>query len=241
MQQKALVIELGLVDYQEAREMQLRLQQQRQEGLWPDLLILAEHPSTITLGRSGSFKHILASSGDLAGRGIAVYEVERGGDVTYHGPGQLVAYPIIDLSCRGKDIHMYVHQLEEVVIRVLRHFGITAGRRAGYPGVWIGSAKITALGVSVSKWVTMHGLALNVNPDLSCFGLIVPCGIREAEVTSIKQVLNVEGRPEPDINEVARQFKLEFADVFGYRLVKVDLYKMQVEDNDAWLNRFGET
>lgn len=228
MQQKALVMELGLVDYQEAWAMQLRLQQQRQEGLWPDLLILAEHPSTITVGRSGNAKHILVSSADLAGRGISVYEVERGGGVTYHGLGQLVVYPILDLSCRGKDIHMYVHQLEEVVIRVLLHFGIAAGRRAGYPGVWIGSAKIAALGVSVSRWVTMHGLALNVNPDLSCFDLIVPCGIREAGVTSIKQVINAEGRAEPDIEEVVRRLKLEFAAVFGYRLVKVDFYKMQV-------------
>lgn len=206
----------GRVDYQAARGFQLEMQRCRREGLITDTLVLAEHPPTITVGRDGGFEHILADSGELARQGIKVYQVERGGSVTYHGPGQLVAYPVIDLARRGRDLHRFIHRLEEAAIRVLEHYSITAARLEGHRGVWVGSGKIAAVGVALEGWVTMHGLALNVNPDPAHFELIVPCGLVGKGVTGMARLLAGTGRPVPNLDEVAGLFQREFAAVFDY-------------------------
>jgi len=200
---------LGLVPYAEALELQNRLVAQRRAGDIPDTLLLLEHPHVITLGTSAHRDNILID--DEQGRllGIDVFETGRGGDVTYHGPGQLVGYPILDLKPDRCDLHRYVRDLEEVLIRALASFGIGAGRKEGLTGVWVGDEKIAAIGVRVSSgWITSHGFALNVNTDLSFFGSIVPCGITQYGVTSMERVL---GSPQ-DIgvvgDEVANQLEL---------------------------------
>jgi len=156
-------------------------------------LLLAEHdPPVITLGRRGKAEHVLASRELLAARGIELHESQRGGDVTYHGPGQLVAYPIIRLDPRRRSVHGYVWSLEESVIRLLDKYGLRGERRRGYTGVWVGREKIAAVGVAIQKWVAWHGLALNVGADLSGFDLIVPCGIRGYGVTSLSRLVGKE-------------------------------------------------
>jgi lipoate-protein ligase B len=153
-------------------------------------LVLVEHdPPVITLGRGSDAAHVTASRERLAREGIEVHESSRGGDVTYHGPGQLVGYPILRLDLHGRDIHRYLRDLEEVLIRLLTRFGVEGRRSAGLTGVWVGDEKIAAIGVAVSRWVTYHGFALNVTPDLGHFGLIVPCGIRDKGVTSLARLL----------------------------------------------------
>lgn len=234
---KLLVLELGQMDYQQARSIQLMLQSKRQRGLLPDLLVLAEHPPTITIGRDGGLSYILASKEQLQQKGITVFEVERGGSVTYHGPGQLMAYPILDLAQRHRDIHLYIQQLEQVIINLLRHYGIDAGRKDGLRGVWVGSSKITAIGVAVSRWITMHGLALNIQPDLSHFQLIVPCGLVGLGVTSLAKELEQHSQAVPNYQEVQKLFQEEFCRVFAYRPEPVSLSELQVENENASYTR----
>src|SRR6185369_5119186 len=154
-----------------------------------DLLLLVEHPPVVTLSRSSKEAHLLASPELLATRGVAVHEVERGGDVTFHGPGQLVGYPIIDLTRHRKDLHWYLRQVEEALIVALGRFGIAAERNVGYTGVWTQGRKIASIGVHARDWVTWHGFALNVSTDLTYFDLIVPCGIQSVTMTSIAREL----------------------------------------------------
>lgn len=206
------VFELGRVPYREAWELQHRLFEQRAASAIPDTLLLVEHPPTITLGRAGGRDHLLASAEELATRGIEVLEIDRGGDVTYHGPGQVVAYPILDLSRLLPDLNRYVRALEETMMRVLRDHGVEPERVAGMSGVWVGGAKVGAVGVRVKEWITMHGFALNVNTDLSGFGLIVPCGLHGRPVTSLARLL---GHP-LDLAEVRRQVASALAGVFGF-------------------------
>jgi lipoyl(octanoyl) transferase len=176
----------GLVGYQAASELQAKLVSLRRAGEIPDTLLLLEHPHVITLGSSSRDEHVLLSAEERAARMIELYPSGRGGDVTYHGPGQLVGYPILDLKPDRCDLHAYLRDLEEVLIRVLRDLGIEAGRAPGLTGVWIADRKIAAIGVRVSSgWVTSHGFALNVDPDLSFFDAIVPCGLHDHRVTSI--------------------------------------------------------
>jgi lipoyl(octanoyl) transferase len=175
---------LGLVPYEEAWALQGRMAAERRGGLIPDTLILLEHPHTYTIGRSGTRDHVFLDEADLAARGITCLDVDRGGDVTYHGPGQLVGYPIIDLGPQP-DVGLYLRNLEGCLIDVLADFGITAGRLPGYTGVWIGDRKIVAIGVKVSQGVTTHGFALNVSTDLSLFTHILACGIPDKGVTSM--------------------------------------------------------
>jgi lipoyl(octanoyl) transferase len=178
---------LGVVPYGEALELQAKLVAQRRAGLIPDQLLLLEHPHVITLGTSSHTDHILLDDAQRALLGIELYETGRGGDVTYHGPGQLVGYPILDLKPDRCDLHRYVRDLEEVLIRTIAAFGIVGTRRAGMTGVWVGDEKIAAIGVRVSSgWITSHGFSLNVNTDLRFFDAIVPCGIREYGVTSMR-------------------------------------------------------
>ncbi len=185
---------LGRVPYPEALALQRSLVEDRRAGLIPDTLLLVEHPHVLTLGvrGDGGRSHILATAEALASRGIEVYETGRGGDITYHGPGQVVGYPIIDLSPDRRDVHRYVRDLETVLIRVAADYGIRAGRVERLTGVWVGDEKVAAIGVRIARWITSHGFALNVNTDLEYFGLIVPCGISERGVTSLARLL---GRP----------------------------------------------
>jgi lipoyl(octanoyl) transferase len=182
---------LGLIPYADALALQRELVEERRAGRIGDLLLLVEHPHVLTLGvrGDGGRSHILASAEALASRSIDVHETGRGGDITYHGPGQLVGYPIIDLKPDRCDVHRYVRDLEEVLIRVAADYGIEAGRVRGLTGVWVGGRKLAAIGVRIARWITSHGFALNVTTDLEYFNLIVPCGIADGGVTSLAALL----------------------------------------------------
>ena len=204
---------LGLVPYGEALELQRALVEDRRRGRVGDLLLLVEHPHVITLGvrGDGGRSHILASPDALAARGVDVHETGRGGDVTYHGPGQIVGYPIIDLKPDRCDVHRYVRDLEEVLIRTARDFGVEASRVEGLTGVWVGADKIAAIGVRIARWITSHGFAFNLATDLDNFNLIVPCGIADRGVTSLERLT---GRP---IARAAVEDRIaaNFCSVFG--------------------------
>jgi lipoyl(octanoyl) transferase len=207
---------LGRIEYREALELQETLVEQRKMGLIPDQLLLLEHPDVITLGvkTRNDRSHVLASPETLEAEGVSVLATGRGGDVTFHGPGQLVGYPIFDLKPDRCDVHQYVRDLEEGLIRAVAEFGIQAGRVKGLTGIWVGpgggEAKLAAIGVRISRWVTSHGFALNISTDLSRFGLIVPCGIDDKPVTSMERVL---GRPVP-MAEVEEAVVRAFESVF---------------------------
>jgi len=214
-----LFCRLGTVDYAEAHRLQKELQAKRIAGEVDDTVLLLEHPPVLTMGRSAKERHIIAQPEALEARGIAVHEVGRGGDVTYHGPGQLVVYPIIDLKPNRRDVRKYMWSLEETMIRTCADLGLSATRIEGLNGAWIGERKVGAVGVRISRWVTMHGLALNANSDLTQFDLIVPCGIQDKAVTSISAEL---GRTVgvPDVTgPLARHF--------------AELYDTDVEWQDA--------
>ena len=209
---------LGRMEYREAWELQRERAAQRLAGEIPDTLLLLEHPPTLTLGRAADRGHIVATAERLEQEGVAVVESDRGGDVTYHGPGQLVGYPIFNLRAapHQPDLHRYVRSIEETMIRTVAAFGIEAGRFPGYPGVWTGldtpyPTKIAALGIRLSRWITHHGFALNVQTDLSHFDLIVPCGIHDYGVTSLTRLL---GRTVtlPEVLPIVLQ---AFTEVFG--------------------------
>jgi lipoyl(octanoyl) transferase len=203
---------LGLVPYAEALRLQRDLVEERRAGRVPDLLLLLQHPHVLTLGvrSNGGRSHVLATPKRLEELGVEVFETGRGGDVTYHGPGQVVGYPILDLRPDRCDVHRYVRDLEEVMIRVTASFGVSAGRVEGLTGAWVGGEKIGAIGVRISRWVTSHGFAYNVNTDLSFFNLIVPCGIAGRGVTSLARLL---GRQVPH-TEVEERFVGHFGEVF---------------------------
>jgi lipoyl(octanoyl) transferase len=183
---------LGLIAYAEALEVQRSLVEDRRAGRVGDLLLFVEHPHVLTLGARGDSgrSHILATADALAERGVAVHEAGRGGDITYHGPGQIVGYPIIDLRPDRCDVHRYVRDLEEVLIRAVAEYGVEAGRVEGLTGVWVGREKLAAIGVRISRWITSHGFALNVSTNLDYFNLIVPCGIPDRGVTSLARLLD---------------------------------------------------
>lgn len=202
---------LGFVPYGEALHLQKTLVEERRAGCVPDLLLLLQHPPVITLGvRRDSRSHVIASDGQLAMHGIELHEAGRGGDVTYHGPGQIVGYPILDLRPDRCDVHRYVRDLEEVMIRVCGDYGVTAHRVDGLTGAWVGTTKIGAIGVRISRWITSHGFAFNVNTRLEDFQLIVPCGITDRGVTSLRQLLGKE----LSIEDVEGRFIRRFAEVF---------------------------
>lgn len=207
-----VVRRLGTVPYAEGVALQKALVEERRGGTIPDTLLLLEHPHVITLGvkTRGATTNVTASRELLVSRGVELHESGRGGDVTYHGPGQLVGYPILDLRPDRCDVHRYVRDIEEVLIRTAAHFGIEAGRVPGYSGVWVGDSKVAAIGVRISRWITSHGFALNVTTDLSYFDLIVPCGIADRGVTSLQQLT---GRP-LTMDEVSDVLVREFCGVF---------------------------
>lgn len=232
-----LVAALGTAPYAEALELQRAAARARLDGLiTDDLLLLVEHPPVITLGRSSDDAHVLFGSRALAERGVELYEVERGGDVTFHGPGQLVGYPILDLAGHTPDLHWYLRQIEEALIRALAEFDIPAGRRAGRTGVWTEGRKIASIGVHARQWVTWHGFALNVTTDLSYFDLLIPCGIVGVTMTSVEEELrrrsDATGFALPPLlgEDVARAVTRSFAHVFGLeaRPIDTDALRAQV-------------
>jgi lipoyl(octanoyl) transferase len=219
------VVDLGLVPYVFACELQRELVEARKANAIPDVLLFCEHPHVITLGRNGKREHLRAGDRLLVQMQVEFHATDRGGDITYHGPGQIVGYPILDLTEHRRDIRWYVEQLEETMIRATRDFGIEAHRVAGKHGIWVGSAngiataeeKLAALGVHLSRWVTSHGFAYNVSTDLRYFDLIVPCGIQDARCTSLERIL---GRA-VETAEARGRLSAHFADVFGYSVRSV--------------------
>jgi lipoyl(octanoyl) transferase len=225
--------DLGKAPYRETWDLQARIQKRlidaklKRAGLIRagnlavsgeehDVLLFVEHPHVYTLGKSGKDSHLLKSDDELAELDATYVKIDRGGDITYHGPGQIVGYPVLDLDRYFTDIHKYLRFLEEVIIRVCADYGIEAGRIEKLTGVWVGEAKICAFGIKCSRWVTMHGFALNVNTHLDYFGHIVPCGITDKAVTSLSTLL---GRP-VDLNEVKDKILHHFAEQFDARVVK---------------------
>lgn len=220
-------VHLGTMPYAEALELQRAAARARISGAVPeDLLLLVEHPPVVTLGRSSKERHLVASPEYLRARGVELFEVERGGDVTFHGPGQLVGYPIFDLKRHKRDLHWYLRQVEEALIRALAAFGVPGERSAGYTGVWTRGPqtaeheprKVVSIGVHARDWVTWHGFALNVTTDLSYFGLIVPCGIAGVDMTSIAREL--DGAP-VSMTDTERQVTRAFGGVFALEPVEV--------------------
>jgi lipoyl(octanoyl) transferase len=207
---------LDRISYPDALALQRTLVEERRHDRIGDVLLLVEHPPVLTLGvrGDGGRSHILASPERLASLGIEVFETGRGGDVTYHGPGQIVGYPILDLKPDRQDVHRYVRDLEEVLIRTVADFGVEASRIAGLTGAWVGDRKIAAIGVRISRWVTSHGFALNHTTDLGHFGLILPCGISDRGVTSMAELGVMAGRSDVESQLVAR-----LAEVFDRNVI----------------------
>jgi lipoyl(octanoyl) transferase len=204
---------LGVVPYAEALQLQRELVEERRAGRVPDLLLLLQHPSVITLGvkGNGGRANVLATDARLTELGVDISETGRGGDVTYHGPGQIVGYPILDLKPDRCDVHRYVRDLEEVMIRVCADYGVSAGRIPGLTGTWVGNEKVGAIGVRISRWITSHGFAFNVNTNLADFQLIVPCGITDHGVTSLEKAT---GRTLA-VADVEDRVAIQFASVFA--------------------------
>ncbi len=215
-----VVRQLGRIEYHRAFELQKELLQQRLKGRIADTLLLLEHPPTITVGKLGKLENVLAAPAELARAGVSLIFTDRGGDVTYHGPGQVVGYPILDLRARSRDAHQYVHNLEEVLIRTLADYGIKSGRDHNHAGVWVNDMEIAALGLSIRKWITMHGFALNVNTELDHFTLINPCGFANKTATSMVHLLGYE----PPVDGVTEHLLAHFAEVFEVELKFADDY-----------------
>ncbi|MGH9714602.1 MAG: lipoyl(octanoyl) transferase LipB [Candidatus Acidiferrales bacterium] len=215
------VVDLGLLHYGPACELQRELVRARKDGMIPDVLLLCEHPHVITLGRNGQRENLRASKYLLEQMNVEFHSTDRGGDITYHGPGQIVGYPILDLAEHRRDVRWYVSQLEDVMMRAAADFGVPSKRVACQHGVWIdtpaGEEKLAALGVHLSRWVTSHGFAYNVSTDLRFFDLIVPCGIRDKRPTSLEKIL---GRAVHS-DEVRPRLIAHFGEVFGCAMVSV--------------------
>ncbi len=205
-----------MIDYQEAWDLQKEVFDLRYKNEIFDVLFLLEHPHTYTLGKVADKKNLIGSEKYLKQNKITVYDIDRGGDITYHGPGQIVGYPIMNLNEWERDTHKYLRALEEVLIKVCEEFRLTALRNSKYTGVWIDEKKIAAIGIKVSRWITMHGFAFNVNTDLSLFQGIIPCGINDKEVTSLQKELDKE----QNLNHVKDLIVKNFAEVFRYDLLE---------------------
>lgn len=217
---QTLVLELDQIGYMEAFDLQKKLVDARSGGRVGDILILLEHPPVFTANRDTTFKNILVSDEVLAQQGIEVCRTDRGGDVTYHGPGQIVGYIIMDLKHRGKDLHRYIRDVEQLIIDTLSDFGIESSRDPDHPGVWAGRDKVAAIGIAVkSGWITMHGFALNVNPNMAHYNLIIACGIADKGVTSMKSLL---GR-EIEIQTVRDRLSANYAKLFSANMNKISI------------------
>lgn len=209
------VRDLGTMAYGQALRIQQQAHEARKQVQGPDMLFLVEHLPVITTGRSAKQEHVLLDQVQLQQAGVELFDTGRGGDVTFHGPGQLVAYPIVDLHPDRCDVRRYVRDLEEVMIRVIADYGLRGERVAGLNGTWVQNRKIGAVGVRISRWVTMHGIALNVSTDLAYFDMIIPCGISDRAVTTLEKEL---GR-KIDLAEVKNRFCTHFAEVFNASLL----------------------
>jgi lipoate-protein ligase B len=210
-------VPLGRMAYGEALELQRHIARDRISGAVPqDVLLLVEHPPVVTLGRASKEKHLIASPEFLANNGVELFEVERGGDVTFHGPGQLVGYPIIDLKRHRLDLHWYLRKIEEALINTLADLGIKGERNTAYTGVWTRDRKIASIGVHARDWVTWHGFALNVTTDLSYFDLIVPCGINGVTMTSVARELGID---EVSAQDVRDRVSAKFGEAFDLTVV----------------------
>lgn len=223
-------LDLGLADYKEVWDLQKKIHLYKQQNKFNDIIITVEHPPVYTLGKTGDRNHILIGDGEMKKAGISYYEIDRGGDITYHGPGQLVAYPIFELNNHYKDTHRFLRDLEEVVIKTLADYGISAGREEEYTGVWVDEEKICAIGIKVSRWITMHGLAFNVNNDLSYFDKIIPCGIFHKGVTSLSRIKNEK----IDIKNLTADLVENFKSVFKIQTIKPVLLN---DLNDMLVNK----
>lgn len=224
MRGSLFVVDLATMPFAAALELQRAAARARISGaLGQDVLLLVEHPPVVTLGRSSKIHHLLASPGVLESRGVELFEVERGGDVTFHGPGQLVGYPIVDLKRHKQDLHWYLRQVEEVLIQALEPFGIVAGRQAGQTGVWTEGRKLASIGVHARDWVTWHGFALNVTTDLSYFDLMVPCGIADVQMTSVHREIAATHPVTESLDVQVREAVAEaFARVFQLTPWRID-------------------
>ncbi len=218
-----LVADLGVMRYAESLELQRAVARARISGeMAEDVLLLVEHPPVVTLGRGTKAGSLTASPELLAARGAELFEVDRGGDVTFHGPGQLVGYPIMDLKRHRQDLHWYLRQVEEALIRALAPFGIAGERSAGYTGVWTAGRKLASIGVHARDWVTWHGFALNVSTDLAWFDLMIPCGIGGVEMTSVARETSASADEVPALGTLARERVVAgFAEVFELEPVPV--------------------
>ena len=220
-----LVADLGTMPYAAALELQRAVARARISGaIAEDVLMLVEHPPVVTMGRSAKQQHLLASPALLAARGVELFEVERGGDVTFHGPGQLVGYPIVDLKRHKRDLHWYLRQVEEALIRALAPLGIVGERSVGQTGVWTQGRKLASIGVHARDWVTWHGFALNVTTDLSYFDLMVPCGIAQVQMTSVARET---GDPSGAGKRVREQVAAAFAEVFTLEPSTIDPHELE--------------
>ena len=218
---------LGSIDYKIAWDLQKNVFDAVLKGELDDTFFLLEHPHTYTLGKVADKENLVASSEYLKANDISVYEIDRGGDITYHGPGQIVGYAIINLNNWKRDTHAYLRNLEETVIRTCSDYGLDTGRIDGLTGVWIENRKICAIGIKVSRWITMHGFAFNVNTDLSLFGGIIPCGITDKEVTSLEKEL----KRRVDIEEAKEKILSNFTSLFEYTSVE----RKDISDFDKFM------
>ncbi len=209
---KLTYCDLGTIDYKETWELQRYIFDQRYKNKIDDILLLLEHPQTYTLGKTADRQNLVGNEEYIRKNNISVYDIDRGGDITYHGPGQIVGYPIFNLNNWTKDTHKYLRALEEILIQTCADYGLTAERNTKYTGVWIEERKIGAIGIKVSRWITMHGFAFNVNTDLSLYDGIIPCGINDKGVTSLKKELSRE----IDIQEVKTKILNHTLKIFEY-------------------------
>ena len=216
--------DLGKIDYQEAWDLQRELFDKRYKNELHDILLLLEHNHTYTLGKTADKNNLIGSRSYLEENEISVYDIDRGGDITYHGPGQIVGYPIISLENWKKDTHKYLRAIEEVIIRTCCDFGINSSRNEKFTGVWVDDKKIAAIGIKVSRWITMHGFAFNVNTDLKYFNGIIPCGIKDKAVTSLENELNQKMNLETVKNLLVKHFKDVF-DYSGYEIRTLEAIK----------------
>jgi lipoyl(octanoyl) transferase len=227
------IANLGQAKYLEVLDLQRRLVELRQENLVVDTLLLVEHEPVITLGRRGNRANILSTSVELASEGIQVHPVERGGDVTYHGPGQLVVYPIVHLTQRNLSVRSFVDLLEETIIQVLADFGIDAGREPQHRGVWVSHLKVAAVGVAIRRWVSFHGIALNVSPKMDHFCHINPCELRSEQVTSMAKLLGET----PSMEEVVHKVVGRFVELFPGKWLEISPHevfrRVKAEDQTA--------
>jgi lipoyl(octanoyl) transferase len=244
------IVDVGLIGYAEAWELQKRLVAARKIGAIADVLLLCEHPHVITLGRNGKREHLLASEQVLRQKGVEFHSSDRGGDITYHGPGQLVGYPILNLGAIRKDVVWYVRMLEELMIRVTAEFGITSERVAGKTGIWVRGTnnlnapgvteeKLGAIGVHISRWITSHGFAYNVSTDLRYFDLIVPCGITGRKATSLEKILERAVTRMETVQPVLRNF----GEVFGLEMRETSrddlLAQLETQETSSETNLTG--